>query len=49
MVEINECKIGRRKLEMGHAMEGKWELSMIDGQMKEVCLKICPENRRDTH
>lgn len=30
IVEIDECKIGRRKFERGRLREGKWILGMID-------------------
>ena len=48
IVEIDECKIGRRKYERGRLVEGHWILGMIDRQTKEIRLEICPDNRRDS-
>ena len=36
VVEIDECKIGRRKYHRGHVIEGSWILGMIDVQTNEV-------------
>ncbi|KAJ4425427.1 hypothetical protein ANN_28042 [Periplaneta americana] len=47
IVEIDECKIGRRKFEAGRIVEGSWVLGMIDRETKEVRLEICPNNKRD--
>jgi transposase-like protein len=46
VVEIDECKIGRRKNHAGRVIDGHWILGMIDhdGGFR---LEICPENKRD--
>jgi transposase-like protein len=46
VVEIDECKIGRRKFNEGRIIDGNWILGMIDldGGYR---LKVCPENKRD--
>jgi len=48
VVEIDECKIGRRKYERGRIVEGSWILGMIHrGNLANYRLKICPNNKRD--
>ena len=46
VVEIDECKIGRRKYNRGRMIDGHWILGMIDrgGGFR---LEICPDNKRD--
>ena len=45
VVQIEECKIGRRKFLRGQVVEGNWILGMIDINSKEVCMAICPNNQ----
>lgn len=48
IVEIDECKIGRRKYERGRVVEGHWILGMIHrGHRERYRLEICPNNKRD--
>ncbi|XP_064463371.1 uncharacterized protein LOC135374322 [Ornithodoros turicata] len=47
VVEIDECKIGRRKYQRGRVVEGTWILGLIDVDTKELRLAICPDNKRD--
>ncbi|KMQ82375.1 protein tssc4-like isoform x1 protein, partial [Lasius niger] len=48
IVEVNECKIGRRKYHRGRVVEGCWILEMIHrGHPTNYRLEICPENKRD--
>jgi len=47
VVEIDECKIGRRKYHRGRIVEGNWILGMIDRNTKEVRMAVCPGNQRD--
>ncbi|XP_043478507.1 uncharacterized protein LOC122508906 [Leptopilina heterotoma] len=48
IVEIDECKIGRRKFERGQVVEGSWILGMIHrGHSFNYRLEICPDNKRD--
>jgi len=48
IVEIDECKIGRRKYERGRVVEGSWILGMIHrGHPTNYRLEICPDNKRD--
>lgn len=48
IVEIDECKIGRRKFERGRVVEGSWILGMIHrGHPSKYRLEICPNNKRD--
>lgn len=48
IVEIDECKIGRRKYERGRVVEGTWILGMVHrGHPHSYRLKICPENKRN--
>ena len=48
IVEIDECKIGRRKYERGHVVEGTWILGMIHrGHSANYRLEICSDNKRD--
>jgi hypothetical protein len=47
IVEIDECKIGRRKYNRGRLVEGNWILGMIDRNTREVRMAVCPGNRRD--
>ena len=46
VVEIDECKIGKRKYNKGRRVEGNWVLGIIDldGGFR---LEICPNNKRD--
>ncbi len=46
VVEIDECKIGRRKFNKERIVDGSWILGMIDldGGYR---LEICPDNKRD--
>ena len=44
-VQIDECKIGRRKYHRGTVVEGNWNLRVIDINTKEVCMATCPNNR----
>lgn len=46
-VEIDECKIGRRKYHRGRVVEGTWILGLIDIHTKDLRLAICPDNKRD--
>ncbi|XP_064459292.1 uncharacterized protein LOC135369706 [Ornithodoros turicata] len=46
-VEIDECKIGRRKYPRGRVVEGTWVLGLIDVTTKELRLTICPPDKRD--
>lgn len=45
-VEIDKCKIGRRKYNRGRIIEGHWILGMIDRE-GGYRLEICPDNKRD--
>ncbi|XP_078034524.1 uncharacterized protein LOC144468724 isoform X2 [Augochlora pura] len=47
IVEIDECKVGRRKFEKGRIREGVWILGMIERGGKKYRLEICPDNKRD--
>ncbi|XP_064463586.1 uncharacterized protein LOC135374571 [Ornithodoros turicata] len=47
VVEIDECKIGRRKYQRGRIVEGTWILGLIDVDTKQLCLEICLQNKRD--
>lgn len=47
VIQIGECKIGRRKCERGRTVEGKWILGMIDQESKDFRLEICPYNKID--
>ncbi|XP_018399788.1 PREDICTED: uncharacterized protein LOC108777409 [Cyphomyrmex costatus] len=48
VVEIDECKIGRRKYQRGRVVEGSWILGFIErGSPENYRLEICPENKRD--
>ena len=47
VIQIDECKIGRRKFHRGRVVEGNWILGVIDINTKEVRMAICPNNRRD--
>lgn len=48
IVEIDECKIGRSKYEIGRVVKGFWILGMIHrGRPHNYRLEICPENKRD--
>jgi len=48
IVEIDECKIGRRKYERGRIVEGCWIFGMIvRGESTDYHLEICPDNKRD--
>jgi len=50
MVEIDECKIGRRKYHRGRIIEGSWILGIIHrGHPINYRLEICPENKRDAN
>lgn len=46
IVEIDECKIGKRKYNTGRLVEGIWVLGMIDRQ-GGYRLEVCPDNKRD--
>lgn len=46
-VEIDECKIGRRKYHRGRIVEGTWILGMVDVNTHDLRLAVCPNNRRD--
>lgn len=47
-MEIDECKIGRRKYERGRVIKGSWILGMIlRGHSSKYRLEICPDNKRD--
>lgn len=47
-MEVDECKIGRRKYERGRIVEGSWIFGMIvRGQSTDYRLEICPDNKRD--
>ncbi|XP_078042534.1 uncharacterized protein LOC144472940 isoform X2 [Augochlora pura] len=47
IVEIDECKVGRRKFEKGRIREGVWILGMIERGGKKYRLEVCPDNKRD--
>ena len=47
VVEIDECKIGRRRYHRGRIVEGNWILGMIDRNTKEDRMAVCPGNQRD--
>ena len=47
VVEINECKIGRWKYHRGPIVEENGILGMIDRNMKEVRMAVCPGNQRN--
>ena len=47
VVEIDECKSGRRKYHRRHIVEGNWILGMIDRNTKEDRMAVCPGNQRD--
>ena len=49
VVQIDECKIGRRKFHRGRIVEGNWILGMIDIVMNEVRMEVCPNNNRDAN
>jgi transposase-like protein len=46
VVEVDECKIGRRKYNRGRLVDGHWLVGMIDlnGDFR---IEICPDNKRD--
>lgn len=49
IVEIDECKIGRRKYHRGRVVEGNWILGMIErGNPSAYCLEICPNRSLPT-
>lgn len=49
VVEVDECKIGRRKFQRGRVVEGSWILGMIErGHSEKYRLEICPDNKRDS-
>lgn len=48
VIEIDECKIGKRKYERGRVVEESWILGMIvRGEPDKYRLEICPDNKRD--
>lgn len=48
IIEIDECKIGRRKFEKGRVVEGSWILGIIHrGHPENYRIEICPHNQRD--
>lgn len=48
IIEIDECKIGRRKYEHGRIVQGYWILGMIHrGHPVNYRLEICPDNKRN--
>lgn len=58
IVEIDECKIGKRKFNRGRLLERTWVLGMIElntgidmGKRERrggrYRLEICPDNKRD--
>ncbi|KAK7874138.1 hypothetical protein R5R35_004679 [Gryllus longicercus] len=49
VLEIDECKIGRRKYNRGRVVEGNRVLGVIDRDTKEVRLEICPGNLTDAN
>lgn len=46
VVEIDECKIGRRKYHRGRLVDGSWIVGMID-LTGEFRIEVCPGNKRD--
>lgn len=46
IVEIDECKIGKRKYNVGRMVDGHWILGMIERGGSGYRLEICPENSR---
>lgn len=50
VVEVDECKIGRRKYQKSRVVEGSWILGMIERRHpKNYRLEICPDNKRDNN
>lgn len=48
IIDIDKCKIGRRKYERGRIVEGSWILGMIHrGHPHNYRLEIYPNNQRD--
>ncbi|KAK2578847.1 hypothetical protein KPH14_012202 [Odynerus spinipes] len=48
IVEIDECKIGRRKYHQERLVKSTWILGMIRrGHSVNYWLEICPENKRE--
>ncbi|CAH2084406.1 unnamed protein product [Euphydryas editha] len=49
IIEIDECKIGRRKYERGRIVEGTWVLGINHrGHPENYRLEICTDNKRDS-
>lgn len=50
VVEVDECKIGRRKYQRGCVVERSWIFGMIErGNAKNYWLGIGPGNKRNSH
>jgi len=50
VVEIDECKIDRRKYERRHIVERSWILGIIHrGNSINYWHKICPDNKRERY
>lgn len=48
IIEIDECKIDRRKYERGRIVEESWILGIIHrDHLENYRLEICPDNKRD--
>ncbi|XP_064479053.1 uncharacterized protein LOC135392266 [Ornithodoros turicata] len=47
VVEVDECKIGRRKFNKGRLVEGTWVIGMIDIHTNDLRLEVCRDNKRD--
>ena len=46
VIQVDECKIGKRKYNRGRLVEGNWILGMIDEHSGQFRLEICPDNKR---
>jgi len=46
IVEIDECKIGKRKYNRGRMVEGHWIIGMMERGGSGYRLEICPDNCR---
>ena len=49
IIEVDECKFGKRKYNRGRRVVGKWILGGCSGTTNECFLVECPHDRRDHH
>lgn len=47
VVEVDECKIGRRRYERGGVVEGQWVVGLIERESREVRLEVRADSKRD--